>query len=387
MSAAVRIRLLFVTPSLCIGGAERQLVQLLENLDPERYAITVAVFTGADDVAQEGFYRQVSELPNVSLTVLTRAGRFDLLGPVRSLVHLIRAERIQVMHTFLNLASTFGLVAAKITGIPIIASAIRDSRDPGLAYRLCRIAQAGATDILVSNSEAGFDNRFRRRRANFRVIGNGLDLRRFEPQPRVVASLRDELQLARFTHLVGMVATLSDFKDHTAFLHIAARVVAERPQTGFLVIGDGPNRAGIEKLGAQLKLADNLVFTGYRSDVDTLTGLLDVACLFTNYRVISEGLPNAVLEAMACGVPVVATDDGGTVEILQDGVEGFLVARNDVEISTRRILELLDADELRHSMGQRGRAVIVANFSIDVCVARYEALYRQLLATRSRNRG
>ncbi len=96
-----------------------------------------------------------------------------------------------------------------------------------------------------------------------------------------------------------------------------------------------------------------MVFTGYRSDVDTLTGLLDVACLFTNYRVISEGLPNAVLEAMACGVPVVATDDGGTVEILHDGVEGFLVARNDVEISVRRILELLDDDELRHGMGDR----------------------------------
>lgn len=384
MSAAGRIRLLFVTPSLCIGGAERQLVQLLKNLDPERYVITVAVFTGVDEVAQDGFYGQVSDLPNVSLTVLTRSGRFDLLGPVRSLVRLIRTERIQVMHTFLNLASTFGLVAAKITGVPIIASAIRDSRDPGLAYRLCRIAQARATDILVSNSEAGFDNRFRRRRANFRVIGNGLDLRRFESQPQAVASLREELQLARFTHLLGMVATLSDFKDHTAFLHIAARVVAEKPQAGFLVIGDGPNRAALEALSAQLRLGDNVVFTGYRSDIDTLTGLLDVACLFTNYRIISEGLPNAVLEAMACGVPVVATDDGGTVEILQDGVEGFLVSRNDVEISSRRILELLNDDELRRSMGQRGRATIAANFSMDVCVARYEALYHQLLVARSR---
>ena len=191
-------------------------------------------------------------------------------------------------------------------------------------------------------------------------------------------------RLSRFTHLVGMVATLSDFKDHAAFLQIAARVVAERPQTGFLVIGDGPNRAALEALSAQLGLDSNVVFTGYRPDVDTLTGLLDVACLFTNYRVISEGLPNAVLEAMACGVPVVATDDGGTVEILHDGVEGFLVAENDVEMSVRRILELLDDEELRHSMGQRGRAAIAANFSIGVCVSRYEALYHQLLVAQSR---
>ena len=160
--------------------------------------------------------------------------------------------------------------------------------------------------------------------------------------------------------------------------------MAERPQTGFLVIGDGPNRAALEALSAQLGLDSNVVFTGYRPDVDTLTGLLDVACLFTNYRVISEGLPNAVLEAMACGVPVVATDDGGTVEILHDGVEGFLVAENDVEMSVRRILELLDDEKLRHSMGQRGRAAIAANFSIGVCVSRYEALYHQLLVAQSR---
>lgn len=382
MNQTERIRLLFVSPSLCIGGAERQLVQLLQNLDPQRYAITVAVFIGADQVAQEGFYRQVSELQNVSLKVLSRSGRFDLLGPVRSLVRLIRAERIQLVHTFLNLASTFGLVAARITGVPIVASAIRDSQDLNVVYRLCRIAQAWGTDILVSNSEAGFDNRFRRRRANFRVIGNGLDLRRFDVRPEVVAQLREELQLSRFGQLVGMVATLSDFKDHAAFLQIAARVVAERPQTGFLLIGDGPNRPALEALSAQLKLVDNVVFTGYRSDIDVLTGLLDVACLLTNYRVISEGLPNAVMEAMACSVPVIATDGGGTVEILQDGVEGYLVAQNDVDVCSREILRLLADDRLRQTMGRAGRATIERKFSLAACVSGYEHLYSELLGRR-----
>lgn len=379
MSAVSRIRLLFVTPSLCIGGAERQLVQLLQNLDPERYAITVAVFVGAEQAGQKGFYRQVSDLPNVSLTVLTRSGRFDLLGPVRSLVRLIRTERIQVMHTFLNLASTFGLVAAKIAGVPIVASAIRDSQDVNIVYRLCRIVQAWGADILVSNSEAGFDNRFRRRRANFRVIANGIDLRRFDPQPELVVKLREELQLSRFTHLVGMTATLSDFKDHTAFLEIAARVVAERPKTGFLVIGDGPNRAALEALSGQLKITDNIVFAGYRRDIDTLTGLLDVACLFTNYRVITEGLPNAVMEAMACKVPVVATDGGGTVELLHEGVEGHLVMSNNVDIATRLILNLLTDDTLRHTMGERARIAIETKFSLATCVSRYEGLYQQAL--------
>lgn len=373
------IRLLFVTPSLYVGGAERQLVQLVRNLDQTRYALTVAVFIGPETATQKGFYAQVSQQPNVSLKVLTRNGRFDLIGPVLSLVRLIRAQDIQVMHTFLSLPSTFGVIASWLTGVPIIASAIRDSRDLGIVYRICRVIQACTADILVSNSEAGFDNRFRRRRANFRVIGNGIDLRRFEPRPNVVARLHEEFQLSRFRQLVGMVATLSGFKDHEAFLQLAAKVVAERPGTGFLVVGDGPNRSALEARVAELGLTGDVVFTGYRSDIDTLTGMLDVACLFTNYRVISEGLPNAVMEAMACSVPVVATQGGGTGEVLHDGVEGYLVAENDVDISAGLVLRLLKDETLRSTLGRQGRLSIEKSFSLDGCIARHESLYRHVL--------
>lgn len=214
------------------------------------------------------------------------------------------------------------------------------------------------------------------------MIGNGLDLRRFDPQPERARLLREELRLARFTRLVGMVATLSGFKDHEAFLQAAVRVLRERPETGFLVIGDGPNRASLEALSARLGIAENVVFTGYRQDIDILTGMLDVACLFTNFRVISEGLPNAVMEAMACSVPVVATAGGGTVEVLHDGVEGYLVAENDVDVAAARILQLLDDEPLRQRLGRSGRAAIETNFGLDTCVGRHEVLYRDLLGRR-----
>jgi glycosyltransferase involved in cell wall biosynthesis len=378
-AADARIRLLFVISSLYIGGAQRQLVQLVQSLDPARYAITVAVFIGPEAARQQGFYRQLASLPNVSLSVLTRRGRFDVLGPVFSLVRLIRARDIQLMQTFLNLASTFGLIAARIAGIPILASAIRDSRDVGFVYRICRILQAYGTDILLSNSEAGFDNRFRHRRHNFRVVGNGMDLSRFESRPETVQMLRDELRLSRFAHLVGMVATLSAFKDQEAFLRIAARVVAERPGTGFLVVGDGPKRPALEALAAELGLARNVIFTGFRKDVDALTGMLDVACLFTNYRVISEGLPNAVMEAMACAVPVVATDGGGTVEFLRDGIEGYLVVNNDIDAAAARIKQLLANADLRRTLGTNGHETIRKRFGLDACRARHEAMYEELL--------
>ncbi|MCC7488567.1 MAG: glycosyltransferase [Gammaproteobacteria bacterium] len=378
-----RIRLLFVSASLYTGGAERQLVQLVRGLDPARYEMTVAVFIGPETATQEGFYGQVAELPHVRLEVLRRSGRFDVAGPILSLVKLIRSRHIQLIHTYLNLASTFGVIAARLAGVPIVASAIRDSRDIGLTYRLCRVVQAYGADALLSNSAAGFDNRFRHWRANFHVIPNGLDLRRFASQPDHIAQLREDLHLGRFTKLIGMVATLSGFKDHEAFLQVALRVLQQQPEVGFLVIGDGPNRASLEARCLELGLARNVVFTGYRRDIDVLTGILDVACLFTNYRVISEGLPNAVMEAMACGVPVVATEDGGTVEILHDGVEGYLVARNDVGIAAERIMRLLNDGSLHEKMGRSGRTAIEKRYGLDTCIARHELLYGTLLNRRS----
>ncbi len=381
-AAGEPVRILFLTPSLQSGGAERQLVQLLQQLDPQRYRMTLATIDmpGQDD--GRGYRADVRALAHLRLVDLGRQGRFDVIGPLLRLRRLLREERIEILHPFLNLATMFALTGSWRSGIPVVASAIRSSRDPNLLYRLCVLAQAVGCDYLVSNSEAGFDNRFRRRRANFRVIGNGLDLARFTPRPEAAARLREQFGLGRFRRLVGMVATLSAFKDHEAFLDVAARVAENHPDTGFLVVGDGPRRAVVEAYAARPGLAENVVFTGHCRDVDVLTGMLDVACLFTNYRIVDEGLPNAVMEAMACGVPVVATRGGGTPELMTDGVEGYMVADNDVAASSARVMALLEDEQLRRTMGNRGRARAERQFSLAACVGAYEALYESLLPNR-----
>lgn len=376
------LRILFLAPSLQSGGAERQLVELLRQLDPQRYRMTLVTIDPPGADATRGFRADVQALPHVRLADLGREGRFDVIGPLRRLRRLLREERIEVMHPFLNLASMFALATSWRTGVPVVASAIRSSRDPNLLYRLCVLAQAVGCDYLVSNSEAGFDNRFRRRRANFRVIGNGLDLARFAPRPEAAARLREQFGLGRFRRLVGMVATLSAFKDHEAFLDMAARVAEKHPDTGFLIVGDGPRRAVVEAYAARLGLAEKVVFTGHCREVDVLTGMLDVACLFTNHRIVDEGLPNAVMEAMASGVPVVATRGGGTPELMTDGVEGYLVTDNDIAASSARVLALLEDEQLRRTMGNAGRVRAERQFSLAACVAAYEALYASLVAAR-----
>ncbi|WKZ11735.1 MAG: glycosyltransferase [Gammaproteobacteria bacterium] len=376
--AVERLRLMLLVPSLQVGGAERQVTLLARHLDPARYAVTV-VTIGAQDGAADGFARDLAAAPHVTMASLGRQGRWDLPGPLRRLVDLLHRERIDVIHSFLNLASMFGIAAARLTGIPHVSSAIRDGSDPNWLYRVCRLVQARACDVLVSNSEAGFDSRFRQRRPGFRVIYNGIDLARFTPDPARDARLRSELGLTGFRRVVGMVATLSVYKDHEAFLAMAARVAAARPDTGFIVVGDGPLRGIVEARRAALGLERSVVLAGRRLDADHVTQLLDVACLFTNFRVIEEGLSNSVLEAMACGIPVVATHGGGTRELIHEGVEGHLVADNDAAVAASHVIRLLENDEVRTAMGRRGREAVESRFSMDGCVQRYEEIYRSIL--------
>jgi glycosyltransferase involved in cell wall biosynthesis len=374
-----RIRLLLTIPSLQGGGAERQFVELVRNLSPDKYVLTVVYFDRPGDHEGPAFQSVISRLGHVSLVYLPREGLFGFAGPLLGLIRLIRARRIQVVHSFLNLASTFGVLAARITGVPHVASAIRDGRDYGFAYKVCRRVQAWGADYLVSNSRAGIDNRFRHWRTNFKVVYNGIDPDRFPPRAVAVETFHQRFKSRHFDALVGMVASLTVAKDHECFLQMAAAVIAQRPGTGFVIVGDGPRRAQIEALSESLGIRNNVVFTGFCPDVDEWAGAFDIACLLSNCRVHDEGLPNAVLEAMACGIPVLATLGGGTPEILRDGIEGFLVPGNDVKIVTDRIICLLDDPQLRYRLGQCGRDFVTDKLSVALCSSQYEAMYRALL--------
>lgn len=374
-----RTRLLFLVPSLQTGGAERQLVQLVQHLDKERYQITVATIDVPNHQGDSGFYTQVQSLPTVQLVTLGRRSRFHLLRPLMELLKILDDQKIHLMHSFLHFAGAFAMVASHLREIPVVASSIRSNRDTKLINRLSIYAQSVGCSLLVSNSTAGLDNRFKQWRSNFRVIPNGIDFSRFRSPENIRYQLRAELGLTRFDHIVGMVARLAQSKDHSAFLQMAKRVLMVRPNTGFLVVGNGPQRRHLEDLTRKLGITEQVIFTGQRNDTDLLTGLFDIACLFSNIRTM-EGMPNTVMEAMACGVPVVATYGGGTTEIMTDGREGYLIVDNNVEEGSRRILELLADPRLRLTMGEHGKTRIQKKFDMYLCIASYEILYQQLLA-------
>jgi glycosyltransferase involved in cell wall biosynthesis len=209
-----------------------------------------------------------------------------------------------------------------------------------------------------------------------RIIHNGVDPVQFGTgtDRRVLT----EIGIAPGAPVAGIVAALRPEKDHVTFLHAARQVVDARPGAQFLVIGDGPARAGLETLCATLGLADNVRFTGARRDIDRLLQAVDVFVLSS--RTV-ECFPVSLLEAMACARPAVCTDVGGVAEMLVDGVTGHLVPPGDPGQLAGRLEQLFADPAAARRMGLSGRDRVEAMFSLDRSVAAAEDAIEEVCAT------
>ncbi|HEV3446609.1 MAG TPA: glycosyltransferase [Gemmataceae bacterium] len=210
-----------------------------------------------------------------------------------------------------------------------------------------------------------------------RVIYNGIELSSTGHDQNSREQTRQELGLAADTLAVIQVARLDYLKDHATALATWKKVVQHRADAQLLLIGDGPERAGIEQLIEQHGLSGHVRLLGLRHDARRLLAAADIFLLTS----ISEGIPLTVIEAMAAAVPVVATRVGGVEEVV--GPTGFLAASRDVDSLARFILQLAEHGPLRVSMGQSGKARAQAMFSESRMHAGYLDLYQEMLRVRS----
>ena len=206
------------------------------------------------------------------------------------------------------------------------------------------------------------------------IIPNGFDCRRFRPDERAREEVRAELRVSREALLVGLIARFHPVKDHATFLQAAAQVARAHPAVRFLLAGTGVTgeQPGLRKLVAEHRLRDRVFLLGERSDVPRLTAALDIACSSSWI----EGFSNTIGEAMACGVPCVATGDGDTTAELVAGT-GLMVPPRDPAALAQAILRLIDAGaEQRQQLGQAARQRIESEFSLPSIARRYEDLYQ-----------
>ncbi|MDA0747640.1 MAG: glycosyltransferase [bacterium] len=373
------LNILYVIPRPEIGGAERQLLLLLQNLDRERYRTHVVCLDGGGSLLpayQDAAYR---------VHVLNRTKMFDL-KILSELIHIIRSTRPALVHTWLYIANLYGGWAARLAGVPnVIVSQRGLGIDPvhGPIKRLslrvfnCLIAQFA--DHLITNARAvaepmwnvGFDP------AQTRIVYNGLDLDQHISDTQK-ETLKSELNIQPDQLLLGAIARIDPKKDLATMLRALAKVAQKHPGIRLLLIGGGfpEYQANLERLATDLNIQDRVSFLGFRSDPLAVLSLCKISLLSS----VTEGLPNAVLESMFLGKPVVATRVGGVPELIQDGIEGYLVPAENHEAFANRILHLLDNPDLIAQMGAAGKTRALKHFSVQTMVRNTKKVYDELLA-------
>jgi glycosyltransferase involved in cell wall biosynthesis len=320
----------------------------------------------------------ISEFPLTSLYNFNAARLF------LRLVRFLRRERIDILHAFDFYTSVFAVPAGRIAGVPVVLASRRellDLRSP-LQQRAIRLACWFATGVVANSRAAGQDIFGPRVEGSRRVdiLPNCINLDDFKPDTSC-GDIRDSLGIARDAFVIGALGNLRPEKDFSTFLR-AARVIHESVASAvFLIVGEGPERTNLERLVGQLNLSGTVHFLGERPDVANVLSDVDVLVMSS----ITESFPNAILEGMAIGKPIVATNVGGVPDLVEEGCTGFLVPPHDPTSIAERILRLWSNSTLRASMGEEGRNRVARKFTVGRVVEQLEAIYARELRKRGGN--
>jgi glycosyltransferase involved in cell wall biosynthesis len=364
-----RVRLFLMTNSFETGGSERQFAVLAKNLGPEQFQVHLGCIQRIGSFAND-----FGEVPEFRL-----GGNLYGWASWRTRLRLsrcLRQQHIQIAHAFDFYTNLTLIPAARFARVPVVIGSQRQIGDL-LTPRQFR-AQAAAfrwCDAVVCNSRAAADRLAAEgmSRDKLVVIGNALPAEAFAPAPAALPKRPGSLR-------VGMVARMNHrYKNHSGFMRIARRIQQHMPNVEFLLAGDGPLRAELEREAQTLGIGDRVVFLGDRRDIPAVMASLDVAVLTSD----SESLSNVILEAMAAGLPVVAYRVGGNAELIDekrgDEKRGQLISAGDEEGFAAAVERLLSAPSIRAQFGHNARKFAEENFGLENVRARYEACYQTLL--------
>ncbi len=367
MDRTVR-NLLFLNHNLNTGGIETLIVEMLQALPRDRFNAGVAVFEGGGTLEQSvldgGYY----------LRDLGKQEGFDL-GLVRRLRRLLQAENIDIVHThnfsawLYAVLATLGLKRVKIvhTEHSFVEG---NKRRRYLAERFC--AQLTGHTVAVSQDvKQKMVEQCGIRPSRIEVVTNGIDTERFAPSRTLRDSARSSLGLSETQFLIGTVGRLVPVKDHACLIRAFADLHLTDPETRLLLVGDGPEMGALVRDIEQAGLNDSVILAGDRRDVPALLAALDLYVVSS----LSEGFSISILEAMSCGLALVATEVGGNAEIISEDENGLLVPPADPTSLSAAMLKLLRDNRLRNEIGARNRQKIEQGFSMQTMLDRYLEFY------------
>jgi glycosyltransferase involved in cell wall biosynthesis len=359
-----------LTASTFYGGPERQMLGLARALGAE----IRTVFLSFSEGGRCRHFLEEARRQGIEAGALRHDTPY-LRAALRELTGRLVKERADVLCVHGYKAGLLGRVAARRAGIPVVAV----SR--GWTYEDAKVRFYELLDrvnlrwmdrvVCVSHAQAAKVRRAGVPARKIVVIPNAIHAERYQnPDP----AARRELE-GFFPHparlILGAAGRLSPEKGFEVLVDAAALILKQLPDVGFVLFGEGARREALSERIARLGLAGRFVLAGLRSDLDRFMPHLDVFVQSS----FTEGMPNVILEACAAGVPVVATAVGGTPEVVEDDVNGFLVPAGNADQLARRTLDLLRNDERRREMGCQSRRRIREQFTFEAQAAHYQRVF------------
>lgn len=378
-------RMIHVITGLGVGGAEMMLLRLLAEMDQTRYAPAVISLTSDGALGDK---MRALGIPVTALGMQPGSSNpLALLGGVRRLAAIFRRHKPELVQTWMYHADLIGGLAARLAGsVPVVwnvrsnlPALERNKRATVLTARLCAVLSHLLPRLIITNSRvvcaahirAGYSAK------KMRVIPNGFDLSRFQPNLQARAAARGELGVDDRALLVGMVARFDRSKGHQVFIEAAGRLAAVEPRAVFVLCGEGatPENATLMNWISTAQISERIHLLGRRDDIPRWLNALD---LYVSAS-ISEAFPNVVGEAMACELPCVVTDVGDSAGIVAD--TGWVVPpRDPAALAAACASALALSPEERAAMGKHARQRVYLHFDLPKIVAQYMALYDGVLA-------
>lgn len=373
MSKASPVPIAFCITELEIGGAERALVELVTRLDRRRFLPSVYAL-GPRPSGEDRQLTDRLEDAEVEVQFLNASGLWHVPRVLRELKYALRTQQPALLQTFLWHANLLGAIAGRRAGIPHIVTGIRvaERRRNLHGWFARKTAHLVDRHVCVSHGVAEFSaQKFGLARDRLVVISNGIDIARYpvEPVPHAALGLADSRRAVTF------VGRLDGQKRVDWLLKRFAQIAPALPEHDLLIAGRGPERERLEQLAQQLQIANRVRFLGWRADVPGLLSASDLLVLTS----ASEGMPNVVLEAMASGIPLVATQAEGVTEVLGDLADQQSVAIDDADGFCEKVVTLAQNRQLASDLGRQNRIRVKSEFSLEKMVVRYEQLYESLL--------
>lgn len=364
-----KIRILYIIPNLEVAGAEQHLINLVSNLDKQRFEVLICC------IKKPGRLGELFKERGGNVVCLERRSIYDLR--IMTDIHrLIKRNGFDIIHTYLFGFHYLAGIPARLCGTPVVISSRREIAVwKKWHHRFLENLGNRFTNKVIACSEAAREFAVQSENLpeeKILTIYNGVDLEKFSPRPQS-ACILEEFGFGKEDKIIGMVTKFASVKDHKTLLKAVNEIRKIYPRIKCLLVGDGLLKESVELEVESLKLGNNIIFPGKRDDIARILSIMDVFMLTS----LVEGLPNTILEAMACGLPVVATNVGGIPEVVKNGKSGILVEPRDYRAIADAVMRLLENVSLRKEMGRRGREIVERKFGLDRMIEDYENLYLQ----------